>query len=198
MRRLLIQRVLPLIFCVLPLLAAALVAVATPTQAREFYLSKMSSMEKLILGLGGAIFVLQIMLCCGRHPGHVRHDRRAGGRPGQCPGDHSLVCAGLTDGNNHTTQYILDLRGRLLQETDALSNSTYEQLNGAGDLVREIDPLGHVTVNTYSPAEDLTQVTNADGSYTFTQYDSKFHEVTQTTNSLGEQTSSVYDQTTGL
>jgi hypothetical protein len=59
---LLIQRVLPLIFCVLPLLAAALVAVATPAQAREFYLSKMSSMDMLILGLGGAIFVLQIML----------------------------------------------------------------------------------------------------------------------------------------
>jgi hypothetical protein len=60
---LLIQRVLPLIFCVLPLLAAALVFVATPTQAREFYLSKMSSMDMLILGLGGAIFVLQITLC---------------------------------------------------------------------------------------------------------------------------------------
>jgi RHS repeat-associated protein len=110
----------------------------------------------------------------------------------------SLAWGKLTDGNSHTTQDLLDLRGRLLQETDALSNSTYEQLNGAGDLVREIDPLGHVTVNTYSPAEDLTQVTNADGSYTITQYDSKFHEVTQTTNSLGEQTSSVYDQTTGL
>jgi hypothetical protein len=59
----LIQGVLPLIFCLIPPLAAALVAFATPTQARQFYLDKMSSMDMLILALGGSIFVVQIALC---------------------------------------------------------------------------------------------------------------------------------------
>jgi YD repeat-containing protein len=104
----------------------------------------------------------------------------------------------LTDGNSHTTQDLFDLRGRQLQETDALSNNTYDQRNAAGDVVREVDPLGHVTVNTYSTAEDLTQVTRADGSFGIYQYDATFHEVTQTTNSLGETSSATYNQTTGL
>ena len=39
--------------------------------------------------------------------------------------------AKVTDGNNHTTQYVLDLRGRLVQETDALSNNTYENKGDA-------------------------------------------------------------------
>jgi YD repeat-containing protein len=106
--------------------------------------------------------------------------------------------AKITDGNNHTTLYVLDLRGRLLQQTDALSNVMSEQLNAAGDVVREIDPLGRVTVNTFNSSEDLTQVTRADGSFNIYQYDPTFNAVTQTTNSLGEKTTSVYDQTTGL
>jgi RHS repeat-associated protein len=104
----------------------------------------------------------------------------------------------LTDGNSHTTQDLFDLRGRRLQETDALSNNTYDQLNGAGDVVREVDPLGRVTVNTDNTAEDLTQVTRADGSFDLYQYDATFHEVTQTTNSQGETSSATYNQTTGL
>ncbi len=63
MRRFLIQGILPLIFCVVPLLAAALVAVATPAKAREFYVEKMSSMDYLILGLGTSIFLVQLVLC---------------------------------------------------------------------------------------------------------------------------------------
>jgi hypothetical protein len=61
-RRFLIQGVLPLIFCVIPLLAAALVAMAIPEKAREFYLQRLSTMDGLILGLGLVIFAIQIML----------------------------------------------------------------------------------------------------------------------------------------
>jgi hypothetical protein len=55
--------VLPLVFCVIPLVAAGLVAVATPRGARDFYLSHLSSMDDLILGLGTAIFIVQVALC---------------------------------------------------------------------------------------------------------------------------------------
>jgi hypothetical protein len=61
-RRFLIQGVLPLIFCVVPLLAAALVAVVIPERARDLYLHNISSIDELILGLGLSIFAVQVVL----------------------------------------------------------------------------------------------------------------------------------------
>src|SRR6516162_835734 len=63
MRRLLIQLLLPFLFCLLPLLAAAVVAVAIPSAAMKFYLEHVSTMDSLILGLGAALFVIQMLLC---------------------------------------------------------------------------------------------------------------------------------------
>jgi hypothetical protein len=64
MRRLLIRGVLPLCFCVVPLLAALLVAVATPEAAVRFYLDRIrtSYMDWLILGLGLSLFFVQLAL----------------------------------------------------------------------------------------------------------------------------------------
>ena len=64
MRRTLIQRVLPLCFCLVPLLAAFLVAVATPEAALRFYLERIQSspMDWLILGLGSTLFLVQLIL----------------------------------------------------------------------------------------------------------------------------------------
>jgi hypothetical protein len=63
-RRVLIRRVLPLLLSIVPLLGAALVAAALPTQAREYYLERVanSPMDWLILGLGAVLFVLQLFL----------------------------------------------------------------------------------------------------------------------------------------
>jgi hypothetical protein len=63
-RRALIQGVLPLIFCIMPMLAAVLVAMATPPRALEFYLNRVSvsPMDWLILGLGLSLFVVQVVL----------------------------------------------------------------------------------------------------------------------------------------
>jgi hypothetical protein len=51
-----------LIFCIVPLLAAALVAAATPQKALSFYLDNLSNMDWLILGLGLTLFVVQMLL----------------------------------------------------------------------------------------------------------------------------------------
>jgi hypothetical protein len=59
LRRFLIQVLLPLIFCLAPLLAGLLVALAIPAEAQRFYLQKISLMDLLILGLGAALFLLQ-------------------------------------------------------------------------------------------------------------------------------------------
>jgi hypothetical protein len=61
-RRPLIQHVLPAVFCLLPLLAATLVALAAPSQAMQFYLDHISPMDVLILSLGAVLFVTQLLL----------------------------------------------------------------------------------------------------------------------------------------
>ncbi len=64
MRRLLIQHILPLTFCLIPVLAAVLVAVAVPEKALNFYLRNVreSAIDWLILGLGGGLFAAQTFL----------------------------------------------------------------------------------------------------------------------------------------
>jgi hypothetical protein len=57
-----IQGVLPFLFCIIPLLAAALIALAIPSRAREFYLNQISGIDWLILGLGSLLFMVQIFL----------------------------------------------------------------------------------------------------------------------------------------
>jgi hypothetical protein len=62
-RLLLIRTLLPLCFCLVPLLAAALVAVAIPRDAMQFFVTHVSTMDGLILGLGTLLFALQMPLC---------------------------------------------------------------------------------------------------------------------------------------
>ena len=62
MRRLLIRTVLPLVFCLVPALAAFLIAAALPGQARNFYLERLTNLDALILGLGCTIFIAQMLL----------------------------------------------------------------------------------------------------------------------------------------
>jgi hypothetical protein len=63
-RQFIIQRLLPLCFCLVPILAAVLIAMATPQGALHFYLERIrvSYMDWLILGLGAFLFIVQIML----------------------------------------------------------------------------------------------------------------------------------------
>ncbi|MCI0639346.1 MAG: MotA/TolQ/ExbB proton channel family protein [Gemmataceae bacterium] len=63
MRRLLIKLVVPLCFCAMPFLAAALIAVCIPRDAVNFYFVHFGTMDGLILGLGLVLFLLQMMLC---------------------------------------------------------------------------------------------------------------------------------------
>lgn len=63
MRLFLIRTLLPMCFCLIPLLAAVLVAIAIPRDAMEFFLTHIGTMDGLILGLGALLFVLQLPLC---------------------------------------------------------------------------------------------------------------------------------------
>jgi MotA/TolQ/ExbB proton channel family len=57
-----IRFALPFFFCVTPLLAGLLVAIALPVDARSFYLEHVSPMDWLILTLGAGLFIFQLML----------------------------------------------------------------------------------------------------------------------------------------
>jgi len=61
-RRTLIQIFLPFCFCIVPLLAAALVAVALPEDAKNFYAKHFTLMDGLILGIGATLFIVQVPL----------------------------------------------------------------------------------------------------------------------------------------
>lgn len=64
MRRFFIRTVLPFCFCLVPLLAACLVAAAVPQDALEFYVQhvRLSRIDWLIWALGLVLFVLQLLL----------------------------------------------------------------------------------------------------------------------------------------
>jgi hypothetical protein len=61
-RRRLIQLFLPLVFAVLPALAATLVVATLPALARDFYFSHLTNLDRVILGLGLGLFVIQTFL----------------------------------------------------------------------------------------------------------------------------------------
>ena len=61
-RQRLIRSVLPLLFCLIPVLAAVAVAAAIEGPARQFYLEHLTWMDVLILSLGAALFVVQMLL----------------------------------------------------------------------------------------------------------------------------------------
>lgn len=64
MRPVMIKTVLPILFCLIPPLAGAVVAVAVPEAARRDYWERIqhSPMDWLILGLGTGLFLVQIVL----------------------------------------------------------------------------------------------------------------------------------------
>jgi len=61
-RRLLIRTTLPLFFCLLPPLAAVLIAAALPAGARDFYVQHFTALDGLILGIGAFLFFWQMIL----------------------------------------------------------------------------------------------------------------------------------------
>jgi MotA/TolQ/ExbB proton channel family len=61
-RRLLIQTLLPFCFCLVPILAAAVVAMVIPRDAMTFFVTHISYMDAFILILGALLFAIQTPL----------------------------------------------------------------------------------------------------------------------------------------
>jgi RHS repeat-associated protein len=106
--------------------------------------------------------------------------------------------AKVTDALSHTTKYLLDSRGRLLQQVlaDGTSTTSYQR-NSAGDVTVMVDPLHHPTSYSYNASGDLVQVTYADGAFDAYTYDPTFHHVLTTSNALGTTQTNTYDGSNG-
>lgn len=63
MRRILIAYLLPVLLCVLPFLAAALVLLCIPYRALAYFWEHFALMEGLIVGGGFLLFFVQMILC---------------------------------------------------------------------------------------------------------------------------------------
>jgi RHS repeat-associated protein len=117
------------------------------------------------------------------------------------------LSATLTDALGHTTTDVLDSSGRLLAESLADGSTSSFLRDANGQVTQAVDPLHRPTIYTYHYGAydntlkagngDLMQVTYADGSFDAFQYESTFHEVTQTKNALGEIETNTYDPATG-
>ncbi len=105
--------------------------------------------------------------------------------------------AAMTDGLNHTTNYLLDTLGRPLQLQTADGAIQSWQRNAAGNPTSYVDQLDRTTSYAYNATQDLTQVTNPDGTTRNYQYEMTFHRVTQIQDELGNLTNFSYDATTG-
>ena len=64
MRRLLIQHLLPTLFCLIPVAAAVLVAASIPSEAQTYYFRRVqnSAIDWLILATGALLFITQTLL----------------------------------------------------------------------------------------------------------------------------------------
>jgi hypothetical protein len=62
MRRWLIRNILPLVFCLLPPLAAVLIAASLPAVGRDFYVNHLTPLDLFMLVLGSALFLMQTVL----------------------------------------------------------------------------------------------------------------------------------------
>jgi YD repeat-containing protein len=112
-----------------------------------------------------------------------------------------VTYATVTDALTHTTQYLLDSRGRLLIQVLPLGETTVNVRDGAGQVIINVDPLGEITEYSYSYGAgdgDLVSVTNANGAVTQYQYDPTFHHLTETIDPDSVVTSlNSYDPSTG-
>ncbi len=62
MRKFVIRGILPIVFSLVPFLAAALVVLCIPRVARQFFIDNFGMMEALIIGGGVLLFLLQMLV----------------------------------------------------------------------------------------------------------------------------------------
>ncbi len=93
---------------------------------------------------------------------------------------------------NIVTTYAYDVRGNQIAVTDTYTHTTQYIYNDAGLLVNTIDPIGNIITNTYNEAGQLITVTNALGSQTSHEYDEAGRQ-TAVTDALSNTISTIYN-----
>jgi RHS repeat-associated protein len=96
------------------------------------------------------------------------------------------------DANNNRTTYAYDSRNRLTTVTDALGHSTVYGFDGANNQTRVTDALSHSTTYAYDVLNRITAITDARNSVTSLAYDSGGRQ-TLVVDPNGNRTTYAYD-----
>jgi RHS repeat-associated protein len=100
----------------------------------------------------------------------------------------------VTDPLGHTTAYRFNGQGYLIEQTDALGQTTMFTRDSSTNLLQATtDPLGRKTTFTYDASGNITAITDAAGNATRLTYEPTFSRLTELTDALGQKTRFVYD-----
>ena len=75
------------------------------------------------------------------------------------------------EGETHTTRYIRDLEGNIIESVDALGLSDKYSYNGRGDILTKLDKDGYLTQYGYNNNGDLDSIIYGDGKEVMMSYD---------------------------
>jgi YD repeat-containing protein len=100
----------------------------------------------------------------------------------------------VTDPRGNPTTYRFNSAGYLIQQTDALGQSTtFERQPGTNLFLSTTEPVGRVTRFAYDPSGNVTSITDPLGNTRTFTYDPIFNKVTSITDPLGNLTTFDYD-----
>jgi RHS repeat-associated protein len=100
----------------------------------------------------------------------------------------------VTDPRSNPTTYRFNSAGYLIQQTDALGQTTtFERQPSTNLFLSTTDPLGRVTRFTYDANGNVTAITDPLGNTRTFTYDPTFNKVTSITDPLGDLTTFEYD-----
>jgi RHS repeat-associated protein len=105
-----------------------------------------------------------------------------------------VVATTVTDPRGNTTRYRFNNFGDLIEQIDALGQSTkFERAFGTNLLLSTTDPLGRVTRFTYDDNGNVTSITDPAGNIRSFEYEPTFNRLAKITDPLANVTQFAYD-----
>lgn len=106
----------------------------------------------------------------------------------------TLAATVVTDPRGHTTTYRFNSNGYLLEQTNALGQTTViDRANGTNVVEQVTDPLGRSRTFTYDGSGNVLTITDPANQVTTFTYEPTFNQMTTATDALNQLTTAGYD-----
>jgi len=99
----------------------------------------------------------------------------------------------VVDPEGNTSTHRMNNLGFLVEQVDALGQSTSFTRDAANQIVTTTDPLGRTAALTYDGAGNVTSLTDPDGNITSYSYEPIFNKIASITDALNQVTAFTYD-----